>query len=258
MNRLEQWLKSAAILLDNEPQPEPSPESQPQHANRPASAKVQTQREPFQFILPEHYEAGYAYPLIVWLHGAEEDECKFSSIFPRISLRNYVGVAIRGTNPAQLGSGFAWNDSAECIDVARIRVAGAVEYAARQANVAPHRVFLAGRGEGGTMALRLALADPSRYCGALSFGGGFPRGQNVLSRLKEARQLPLFLAVGGESLDYPTQQLCDDLRLCHLAWLSVSVKQYHPCGDELVVDMMSDANEWMMNLVTSAGSMIAG
>jgi hypothetical protein len=40
------------------------------------------------------------------------------------------------------------------------------------------------------------------------------------------------------------------LKLCRLAWLSVFVKQYHPCADELVVDMMHDANEWMMNLVT--------
>lgn len=253
MNRLEQWLKSAAMVLESDPE-----SAELSGASAPASpADAARRREPIQFFLPEHYESGYAYPLIVWLHGAGEDEDQLNTVFPEISLRNYVGVAPRGVTTANFGPGYCWQDSAEGVELAREQVYAAIEYATERANIAPQKVFLAGRGEGGAMALRLALANPEQYCGVLSFGRGLPRGQNILARLKEARTLPMFLAVGGDSLEYPTEQLCEDLKLCHLAWLSVSVKQYHPCADELVVDMMTDANEWMMNLVTSGSRSVA-
>jgi phospholipase/carboxylesterase len=245
MNRLEQWLKSAAIVLDTYPEG-----SERAEAIEPSEAL----REAVNFFLPEHYEAGYAYPLVIWLHGSGEDERQLSTILPELSLRNYVGVAPQGTIYPEFGPGYAWSEISEGCESAREKIYTAIDYAAARANIAPQRIFLAGRGEGGTMAIRLALQEPDRFAGALSFGGSFPRGQNVLSRLKDARGLPLFFAVGGDSLEYPTEQLCDDLKLCHLAWLSVFVKQYHPCADELVVDMMRDANEWMMNLVTRRSS----
>jgi phospholipase/carboxylesterase len=255
MNRLEQWLKSAAMVLESDPASadrttslDLAPQSSPSSSSR--------RREAIQFMLPEHYESGYAYPLVVWLHGAGEDEEQLHAVLPELSLRNYVGVAPRGTTFASFGPGYGWSDSPDGIEHARERVHSAIEYAVARAHIAPHKVFLAGRGEGGAMALRLALANPQSYRGALSFGGGLPRGQNILGRLKEARSLPLFLAVGAESLEYPTEQLCDDLKLCHLAWLSVFVKQYHPCADELVVDMMADANEWMMSLVTGGSKTV--
>jgi phospholipase/carboxylesterase len=246
MNRLEQWLKSAAIVLEADPR---TPDDE-----GVVAAQLESRPESIQFFLPEHYESGYRYPLVVWLHGAGEDERQLGSILPELSLRNYVGVAPRGTTIPDFGPGYSWSNSEAGIELAREQVFSAVEYASERANIGLQRVFLAGRGEGGTMAVRLALADPDHFAGALSFGGGFPRGQQVLSRIKDARSLPLFFAVGADSLEYPTAQLCEDLRLCHLAWLSMYVKQYHPCGDELVRDMMNDANEWMMKLVTCACS----
>ena len=46
---------------------------------------------------PMHYESNYAYPLIVWLHGANDDERQLKRIMPFVSLRNYVAVSPRGT-----------------------------------------------------------------------------------------------------------------------------------------------------------------
>jgi phospholipase/carboxylesterase len=252
MNRLEQWLKSAAMVLESEPETSETLVLRSRGLQSPEKSLEQAppRREAIRFFLPEHYEKGYAYPLVVWLHGAGESEDKLDEVLPELSLRNYVGVAPRGTDLPEFGPGYRWCDSADGIERASECVHAAIDYAAARANVAPQKVFLAGRGEGGAMALRLALSNPESYCGVLSFQRGIPRGQNLLGRLKQARSLPIFLAVGTESLEYPTSQLCDDLRLSHLAWLSVCVKQYHPCADELIVDMMSDANEWMMNLVT--------
>lgn len=242
MNRLEQWLKSSAIVLDPPVAPESSPPASPRREAAPTH----------QLFLPEHYEKGYAYPLIVWLHGAGRDEEELWEVLPHLSPRNYVGVAPRGACPSDFGFGFTWCDSLECVASARKAVDEAIEFACRRSNIAPHRIFLAGRGKGGTMALRLALAQPERFAGVLSFGGGLPRRGQLLANLKEARKLPIFLASGCESVAYPVRRLCDDLKLCHLAWLSLFVKQYYPCGDEMVQDMLDDANEWIMQIVTGA------
>ena len=133
---------------------------------------------PYSLFGPLHYEANYAYPLIVWLHGPGDDEHQLRRMMPLISLRNYVAVAPRGTVvasaaeviPAGVASGgplapiaganrllLAANRRAhsggrgavmECLDAAR----GKISYSAGP-------LFLAGYGCGGTMAFRVALRD---------------------------------------------------------------------------------------------------
>ena len=50
----------------------------------------------YALFAPLHYESGYAYPLIVWLHGRGNDERQLLRIMPQVSMRNYVAVAPRG------------------------------------------------------------------------------------------------------------------------------------------------------------------
>jgi hypothetical protein len=90
---------------------------------------------------------------------------------------------------------------------------------------------------------------PRRFAGAISLGGGFPRRCAALSQLDSARAVPLLLAQGRDSQVFPLNQLCDDLRLCHAAGLSISVRHY-PCGDELTTQMLHDIDVWMMEIVT--------
>jgi len=99
------------------------------------------------------------------------------------------------------------------------------------------------------MALRIALAHPAEFAGALSIGGPFPEGRSPLSRLDLARRLPLFLAQGRDSENYPVERSCDEIRLFHAAGMAVTLRQY-PCGDELTTKMLSDLNAWIMERVT--------
>ena len=100
-----------------------------------------------------------------------------------------------------------------------------------------------------SMALRIALNHPSRFAGVLSLCGAFPTGRTPFGNLVAARQLPIFLATGRGSQEYPATQVCDDLRLLHTAGLSITLRQY-PCGHELMPQMLTDVDRWIIEQIT--------
>jgi phospholipase/carboxylesterase len=219
--------------------------------SRVRSAKSKSPRDTALFA-PIHYEPGYAYPLVVWLHGEGSSERELRQVMPRVSVRNYVGAAVRGTT-AELGSAsrFTWNQSAESVDAATESVAQCIDLARRQRNIHADRIYLAGRGAGGTMALRLALGFGLPVAGAISLGGALPRGNGLLARINEARTLPLMLMSCRESQAYQPRQVAEDLRLLHAAGCQLTIHEYL-CGDELYTDMFADIDQWLMAQVCGA------
>ena len=76
MNRIQD-------LLDDEPElgsPRPT-------LSAPAIASGSSEN-PHSLFIPQHYESNYAYPLIVWLHGPNDDERQVNRILPLISPQN--------------------------------------------------------------------------------------------------------------------------------------------------------------------------
>jgi phospholipase/carboxylesterase len=211
---------------------------------RPATPRHEA---PQCLLAPLHYEPNYAYPLLVWLHSPEGDERELKRIMPHVSLRNYVAVAVRG--PEQERRGFDWPQTADGFLAAETTIGDAVAQARHKFHIHSERVFLAGYGSGGTMALRLALRRPDRYAGAASLGGPFPTGHAPLARLADVRKSRLLLMQGRDSRTYSVDQVCRELALFHSAGLSVTLRQY-PCGDELTTQMLSDLDVWLMEQVT--------
>lgn len=205
---------------------------------------------------PVHYEARYAYPLIVWLHGPDSDERQLLRIMPLVSMRNYVAAAPRGLALAGGGLGreaLGWPQSPEEVQEAEQRIFECIELAERKYHIASHRVFLAGFDGGGSMALRVALANPSRFAGVLSVAGALPWGHTPLSQLTTARRLPVFLAVCRDSDQYPPSAACEDLRLFHTAGMSITLRQY-PCTHQLTPLMLRDMDRWIIEQITSAAA----
>jgi phospholipase/carboxylesterase len=223
-------------------------------------------------FVPLHYEPNYAYPLIVWLHGPQDDERQLKRIMPFISMRNYVAVAPRGTlNMAEKSAGCVsdtaapgaggvradgsragccWSQTEDHILLAEHRVLEAVSAARRQLNISPQRIFLAGYGCGGTMAFRLALNLPQVFAGAVSLGGSFPTGMMPLAQLNYVRRLKFLLASGRDSGRYPPEKVCENLRLIYAAGMSISLRQY-PCGDDLTTHMLADVDRWIMQQIAA-------
>jgi len=202
------------------------------------------------WFAPCHYEPNYSYPLVVWLHGPGDDERQLRRIMPHLSLRNFVAVCPRGCSPPLPGeSGFRWNQTLTAIELAEQQIFDSIDAACARYRIAEEHIFLAGFQCGGTMALRIALQHPERFAGVASIGGPFPEGAAPLTRLRQLRGLPMLIAQGRDSLEYPLQQSCEELRLFHAASLRVSIRQY-PVADDLTTAMLSDLNAWLMEQVT--------
>lgn len=233
------------------PRPSQSTHSPRQTAVLESRSSNGTSPLDFQLLAPIHYEANYGYPLLIWLHSAGDDQRQLLRVMPHISLRNYVAVGPRGVIAEPCGYSYRWSDGPSSPESAWRRVHQAIEIANQRYNVNPERVFLAGLGDGGTMAMRLALSEPEKFAGVVSIGGAFPQNCAALSRLNAARDLPLLIMRGLESSDYPESQMCDEIRLFHAARMQVHVRQY-TCGDDLIVPMLRDLDSWLMEQVTGS------
>lgn len=212
---------------------------------------------PAALFAPLHYEANYAYPLLVWLHGGGDDEGQLKRIMPLVSVRNFVGSAPRGT--ARFGRTpqgrqlYTWRDTPADVAQAEQQIFESIDAARRKFNLHTQRVFLAGYDAGGSMAFRLAMLHPDRFLGVMSIGGPFPGG-SCLRRLPEARRMNVFICAGATSEHYPAERVCDDLRLLHCAGMQITLRHY-PCGHAITPDMLADMNRWMMELVASPAAL---
>lgn len=200
---------------------------------------------------PERYEPRYDYPLIVWLHSCNSSERELEQLMPELSLQNYVGCAPRATVACDPeGHRFRWGRSAAATALAEELVFGSIETACSQFSVDRKKIFLAGFGSGASMAWRVALRYPKRFAGIVSICGEFPTQQQTLTNLAQVRELPALWMVGNESPTCGVTHLCDALPVMHSASLQVAIRQY-PCGNELLSNMLLDANSWLMERVTN-------
>jgi phospholipase/carboxylesterase len=206
------------------------------------------------FFLPLHYTSSYEYPLVVWLHCNGFNENQIDHVMPYISLRNYVGVGIRGTRAADsFGHRFDWHDSPAAVAATHDAVVEAIDEAGERFSVHPRRIVLAGYRDGGTMALRIAMRQPDRFAGAISLGGRMPQGaiRNV-NQLRQ-RRLPMLWQWGQGNADYTEENLKRDCRSSMIIGGQVEVRQY-PGNDEMDTVTLRDVDEWIMRRIVSGSS----
>ena len=207
---------------------------------------------PCALFAPLHYESNYAYPLLVWLHGPDDDENQLKRLMPLLSMRNYVGVAPRGT--VSLAAARPPGDSTPG-EIRRPTWRWRSSTSSRA--LPPHGASSTCTGSACSWGASIAAAAwPSAWpCCTRVFRGRALLGRPVSRRqlpaaLTEARHLNLFIASGATSEHYPAERVCDDLRLLHSAGMHITLRHY-PCGHVITSDMLSDMNRWIMELVTS-------
>lgn len=130
--------------------------------------------------VPEHYEPNYPYPLLIWLDdcgGSRGDEWELQSLMSQISTRNSVGMSFPGSlqTSKTLQGGSRWSESEQHIERFLWRLHATVCKLRQVCHIHSERIYLAGIGESATMALRLLVARPEWFAGAISLGGELPK-----------------------------------------------------------------------------------
>lgn len=205
--------------------------------------------DPSLFV-PMHYESGYSYPLIVWLHSNGDDRSQLSQIMPELSMRNYVGVGPQAASGSEQ-HGYYWEQTISSIDYSIQAIYDAIDYARMTLNINSERIFLAGYGAGGTMAYRVGLEMPEIVSGIISLNGPVPDEFTPLRDWMRCREVPVFWGHCRRSREFGEDQLCAQLKLLHVAGFSVTLRQY-PNGDELPIQMLGDLDRWIMEMIESS------
>jgi phospholipase/carboxylesterase len=196
---------------------------------------------PLAVFLPEPYEPRYAYPLVVWLHGGGGSEQDLATVMPAISDQNFVGAAFRGTRAGERG--FHWH--ADDLDDWLPELHATLCDLRRAYHVHSERIFLAGFGEGATMALRTLLRRPEWFAGALALGGDFPESPRSLQRFEDLKGKRILLGSGARDGVVPALKNAAAARLLRSAGLEVDVRTYD-ADRTLVPEMLREANAWLV------------
>jgi phospholipase/carboxylesterase len=187
--------------------------------------------------------------MVIWLHSDSSSEYELDCIMPHLSLRNYVAIAIRGTQVAPCcDRRFHWAQSPTAMMVAEELVLQTIAATSAEFSINRNKVFIAGHGFGGTLAQWLGLRNSQLLAGVVSIDGGFPRGSKSLIRWKLARKLPVLFMYGDQSELCDTDEVCRSLRHAYSAGLQYRFAQFS-AADELDTAMAEAANRFMMDVV---------
>ena len=212
---------------------------------------------PHRLFVPEHYEPGYDYPLVVWLHSDASCELELDNVMMALSSRNYLAVAPRANLKCH-GSGrrFRWGATNDDCAVAVDLVWDSVQAVASRLSVNTNKIFLAGFGAGATMAQWIGLKFARQIAGVVSLSGAFPKTPRVLSNWKRARGLPILFAQRMGSTLCSEEELVRAVRISHQSGLDYKFWQLRSKqdegieSDELESTMLETANRFMMSIVS--------
>jgi phospholipase/carboxylesterase len=182
-----------------------------------------------RLFIPQGYEPGYAYPLLVWLPDPADARFDLARTMSRVSLRNFVAV-----QPSAAADGIeeaVWRS----VDSVRQRLA-----------IHGERIFLVGQGAGGTEAFRSACRHPDAFAGAVSLAGPFPLEEPLFARLDRVRRLPMLLCCRRDTDAESARRTDRTLRLFHAAGGTLALRIYPERG-AVSRAILADVNRWLMD-----------
>lgn len=209
-----------------------SRQTQRSDRDRKTSGAGESRRQPLgdwtggiPVFIPQAYEAGYDYPLLVWLTDPLSAPLDLGRCMAGVSLRNYVAVAAAG------GVTAVWR----AVDRVRDRL-----------SIHPRRIWLVGRDIAGTEAFRIACRHPESFAGVVSLGGGFPVDESLFARIDGVRRLPMLFCCTAASAAADAARTDRTLRLFHAAGATLAMRIY-PRSRDLSTTALADVNRWLMD-----------
>ncbi|MDA1014745.1 MAG: hypothetical protein O3A00_09880 [Planctomycetota bacterium] len=211
---------------------------------------LETDSEVSVFI-PKHYEAKYAYPLIIWLHSSGSDEHEIEPLMPEISERNYFGLAVRAPLASLRNDGHEWPSEAEDTIAVEDRIHDVVCQLRREFHIHSERLFLAGVNDTGTLALRLLLRQPSWFAGAILMNGRLPDLPQPLAAYRELMGKRVLVTRDISPTSPTKQETAHTAWLLHLAGMHVATDEFES-EESLEPCRLRRIDHWIMDGISSA------
>jgi phospholipase/carboxylesterase len=205
---------------------------------------------PHRIYVPEGYEPAYAYPLIVWFHDDGADEHDVDDVLPRISERNYLGVALRGNVFRSVR--FGWSTADDRLSEILCDLHDVVDAVSEHFAIHPQRKYLAGFGAGGTLAWEVLLREPSAWTGAMCLSATFPKISHPLSMFRELQERRLLLSAGLDGPSTFVAELVNAGRLMYSAGMQVGTRIYDAGAAAPTDKMLRDVDRWVMDSIATA------
>ncbi len=118
-----------------------------------------------QFV-PEHYEPGYEYPVVVWLHSDASSEAELAGVMNTLSQRNYVGfVSARHPVQPEAWGVLRMEPYPHAVALATDMIFDSVEYLAIDYPSIHRRSFSPGMAKVARFAQTIGLRNPERFAG---------------------------------------------------------------------------------------------
>ena len=205
---------------------------------------------PVSIYVPEKYEEGYAYPLLVWFHSDANDEDQLEDVMSAVSSQNYIGLALRGNRTHETAGGHRWDvSSLEFGSVPLQDLLHVTTCRLRQAfHIHSERIFLAGSGYGADAALQMLVQRPEWFAGGILLDPACKTDCLKADRLKGLRGKPVLMSV---SRNCPADMLARNVeivRTLRSAGGKIDVElTEHPVDPTSSEVRMLD--HWMMNCI---------
>lgn len=214
--------------------------------DEPRVLRLRCHRRPFLLFLPEEYQRGYAYPLIVLFH---EDGSSPAGVLARIgylSSRNYIVACPQGSyevGPDMWGRR-RWEWGGGLHPGQLDGLAPLIDKVAAQYRLHPQRLYVAGIGMGAAVAEQMGQLWREQIRGLLLLGPTWPTGERRIDRPNLQVLITYFQGDGR-----PTRGFCRRLAAAYRAGGAnvhcegiAATGPWHP-------DMFTVANRWIMEQI---------
>lgn len=189
---------------------------------------------PLRIFVPEGYDPGKTYPLVVALHGAGGDENSFMDRYAGLfqanaQRRGYLAVSVNGRGPYGGYRGKSGQDVMDVLDL--IQTVYSVDR---------RRTYLTGHSMGGGGTIAVGFDHASRFA-ALAPVAGF----GATSQLAKAPHMPLLLAQGSADALVPVERARSFYAAAKEAGLPVKYIEKEGVDHIAIVDLvMDDIFDW--------------
>ncbi len=189
--------------------------------------------------VPEHYEPGYAYPLIVWLADTDAQSDELLERMPEVSDRNFLACAFSLQQFENAPD--ATEITSDCLE----QLGEHLVQMRRDYHIHSERICLAGFGSGAVAAVSCLLRRPQWFSGAMAFDPRFPEKHTARTHFRELADKRVLIGIGpGESKEALGAAVRSG-RLMHSAGMDVCTRIYDspPVAS---AQALGDINRWMM------------